>query len=343
MRSFGLRLARGSNQWLGLLAMVLATAGGCYRGIRTSPADAEGGAGSGGSGGTAGGRGGTGATAGTGGSGGSTGTGGTNSGRGGSAGNGGSAGTGGSSNGGGSGTGGAGGAKDLGQGCTGDQQCKSGHCAMGICCDQSCNRPCEQCSSSGACQAVTDDAQCGTIACPLDTICRDYATAITANRCKSAGACKTSADCSYVDAPATTFCDYVRQMTQLAPATCDGTGNCRSRTVKCGGDGECPIDQSWCCSDISSGLTCHVEECGGTPPLGPYLCDEKADCAAGYVCCLQATPGGPSAGCLAPTSCVSDMASSRVQACNPATTPSECSTGTCQPAPNGPIGWHICM
>src|SRR5215831_7630394 len=138
MRSFGLRLARGSNQWLGLLAMLLATAGGCYRGLRTSPPDAEGGAGSGGSGGTTGSRGGSGGDASTGGRGGSGGTIGGNS-VGGMADAGGSGGlggaTGGSGVGGGTkaGTGGNGGPG--GSGGTGAAAC-SPPCSDGAYCDK---------------------------------------------------------------------------------------------------------------------------------------------------------------------------------------------------------------
>ena len=187
-----------------------------------------------------------------------------------------------------------------------------------------------------------DDIACGTIACPQDSPCRDYATAIAANRCKTLGQCKTSADCTYVNAPSATFCGFVRQMAELAPATCDGTGSCRSPSVRCGGDGDCAVDQSWCCGD-SSGLACQVNECPhGAVTYGPYLCDEKADCASGYVCCLQDTPVGPSSRCITPERCVSDSAARLAQACRPGTTPSECSTGSCQPTNFGPIGWSIC-
>jgi hypothetical protein len=186
-----------------------------------------------------------------------------------------------------------------------------------------------------------DDAACGTITCPADSTCRDYASGISTNRCKSLGQCKTAADCSYVNASMSTICGFVRGMTEIAASMCDGTGNCRPRTVKCGGDGECAIDQSWCCSD-TGGLTCHVAECGGTPKQGPYLCDERADCASGYICCLQSTVGGPSAICLMANLCVSDAGGVRSQACNPSASPSECSTGTCQPVTSGPAGWYVC-
>jgi hypothetical protein len=112
--------------------------------------------------------------------------------------------------------------------------------------------------------------------------------------------------------------------------------------VKCGGDGDCPDSDMWCCGSFGS-LSCQVDQCGGTPPSGPYVCDEKADCGPGRICCLQSTVGGPSAICLNAGLCNSDAGGVRAEACNPATTPSECSTGTCQAAPNGPAGWYVCM
>lgn len=284
-----------------------------------------------------GGKGGSTATAGTGGA---TGVGGAAGGMGGAIGHGGSGGAAGAGGRGGSGGGGAG--KGLGQSCGGDVECGSGHCANGVCCDQACTGVCKQCSSAGVCQMPADDTACGTITCPTDTTCRDYASAISTNRCKALGQCKVSGDCAYVNAPPGTLCWYVHAMTEVAPVTCDGIGACRSPTVKCGGDGECALDQSWCCGGGGRGLTCQVEECGGTPKLGPYLCDEKADCAPGYVCCVQSTPGGPSAVCLQPSLCVPDAASSRAEACNPATIPSECSAGTCQPTTGSPAGWYVC-
>jgi hypothetical protein len=239
------------------------------------------------------------------------------------------------------GRGGSSGGKALGQACAGDQDCVSGHCAGNICCDQACTGPCRSCSNTGTCQMPADDSSCGTITCPDDSTCRDYATAISANRCKAPGQCKTSADCTYVDAPPMRYCGDVRRMTELAPAACDGQGNCTSRTVKCGGDGECRVDISFCCGS-GPGLVCQTAECTGAPPFGPYMCDEKADCAAGYVCCLQSTVGGPSSVCLTAALCTTDTGGIRQQACNPATTPGECGTGTCQSDPSAPVGWSIC-
>jgi hypothetical protein len=77
--------------------------------------------------------------------------------------------------------------KALGDGCTGDQDCNSGHCAGTVCCDQACMGVCQQCSATGHCQMPVDDQACGTISCPADTGCRDYATVIGTNRCAALG------------------------------------------------------------------------------------------------------------------------------------------------------------
>jgi len=353
VRRFAARFLECSARGFVPAAALLLLAVSCYRIPRTSCPECDAGGtddgvgGRGGAAGTGGAGGGIGGVSGTGGSirggaggGSSAGVGGASGGNGGVGGAGGRGGSAGTS--GGSGGRGGGAGRGLGQSCTADPDCVSDHCAGNICCDQACTGVCQQCSTNGLCQAPADDPQCGTIACPADTTCRDYATSITTNRCKNLGMCKTAQDCSYADAPTTRTCGYPRNMIDNAESNCDGIGNCKARTLSCGGDGACPLDTMYCCGS-GSGLTCQVDQCGGTPPDGPYVCDEKADCGPSLVCCLQSTVGGPSSICIMPSLCKSDGGGVRAQACNPGTTPSECSTGSCQPASFGPAGWSICM
>jgi len=206
------------------------------------------------------------------------------------------------------------------------------------------NRPCEICSGVGACQMPADDPACGTIACPQDTTCRDYATAISSNRCKSLGECKTAADCAYSNAPAKQVCGFVQGMTEIVQPACDGAGNCVGPKVKCGGDGDCsPFDNMNCCGAVGSGLRCQATAC--TANQGPFWCDEKADCAPGYVCCSFLVPT-PAVGskCMLPENCVSSGPSNYNQVCNPGANPSECSTGSCQLGDGqvAPPGFYIC-
>jgi hypothetical protein len=255
----------------------------------------------------------------------------------------------GSGRGGTSGRGGAGGmggtvGKALGQQCSGDQECNSGHCADAVCCEQACAGPCQTCSATGTCEMPSDDAACGVIACPVDSICRDYATSISANRCKARGQCKTAADCGYVNAPATQVCGSIQGMTEIASASCDGMGACVGPVVKCGGDGDCELANDMkCCGRAGIGLTCQAANCNVNE--GPFYCDEKADCAEGYVCCAYLTPTpGVGSLCVIASNCVSSGPSVRQQVCKPSGSPSECSEGTCQlgDSVTSPPGFYVC-
>jgi hypothetical protein len=211
----------------------------------------------------------------------------------------------------------------LGQACGGNHECASGHCADGVCCDQACTGACAQCSAAGRCEMPADDPACEAVACPVDTACRDFATSITASRCKAVGTCKGASDCGYVNVAARTPCGFYQQMTHL-PQFCDGTGVCTGPTVRCGADTACGVSPGVCCATGSA------TSCGGTGcPMGSYTitCDEAADCRPGTFCCLQATAGMGTAYCAA--SCVTSPAIKVV--CNPNMS-GECPTGTCQPS-----------
>jgi hypothetical protein len=217
----------------------------------------------------------------------------------------------------------------LGHACTADHDCASGHCATGVCCDQACAGPCAQCSPAGACQMPADDPACGTIACPADTACRDYATSITAGRCKALGQCKSAADCTFLDAPAQAPCGL--------PSRCNGSGGCVAPTVTCGGDGECSVDVNRCC--VISGQTMCLPDCGG-PHNGNISCDETSDCVPGSICCAYNNTGVSGVACMPPAQCVSDQGTLRQQVCKPANT-GECLTGACTLVAAGPAG-YVC-
>lgn len=287
-------------------------AGGATAGTGGASSAGGGGSGSGSAGTTGSGGGPSGATGGSGAAGSFAGTGGAPTGAGGS-------GTGGASDGGAD----RAGTRALGESCTGNGDCASTHCAGSVCCDQTCAGPCAQCSSTGHCQMPADDPACGTVACPVDTPCRDWATTITTNRCKAIGQCKAAADCSYVNAPAKSYCG----MNTVVPGSalvCDADGNCTNPTVTCGPDGECPIGATVCC--VTSGTTCSTTCAQHNLAM---LCDEAIDCPPGTVCCFQATSNGVLTYCEDRAACVSEPSVTRFQVCNP-NTAGECVTGTCQ-------------
>lgn len=231
----------------------------------------------------------------------------------------------------------------LGQSCLRDLDCASQHCAGSVCCNQACLGPCAECSSDGHCQMPADDPACGTVSCPTDTSCRDWATSITTSRCASLGQCKIASACSYLNAPAKTYCSLYMQMADRAQV-CDGQGNCSSPTVTCGADGECPVNPGVCCvSRSGSGTTCHAtDQACDLTTTAPVLCDETADCPPSFVCCYTGNLGGIQTVCS--QSCPSTTFGVRLQACNPHT-PGECISGTCQPAGANAIGGpaFLCM
>jgi hypothetical protein len=234
----------------------------------------------------------------------------------------------------------------LGESCAGDQDCASAHCAGTTCCDQSCTGPCAQCSSTGHCQMPADDPACGTIACPTDTPCRDWATSITSNRCKATGQCKAAPDCGYLNTPAKAFCGLYQSTAGLGQVAqvCDGSGNCGSPTVTCGADGECPVNPGACCyAGTSTSCRPQVPDCiVGTSGIELFAaCDESADCPPGDVCCYYAGIGGTHSTCVPDCPATVNMGS-EWQVCNPAVS-GECRTGTCQATNSTTPPYFICM
>jgi hypothetical protein len=154
-----------------------------------------------------------------------------------------------------------------------------------------------------------DDSRCGTIGCPSDTACSDYATTLTTNRCAERGACKTSSDCPFVPATSGTYCAGTS-----TPLFCDGTGSCdQPATVSCGGDSACPVAPGLCCYNVSGttpATSCQTSATGCTAsPIQcdaiQIQCDDSRDCPGGEVCCYACGPGFSSAtvSCVATAAC----------------------------------------
>ena len=167
----------------------------------------------------------------------------------------------------------------MGASCTNGGDCASGYCATGTCCDSACDRVCEQCSATGSCQLLGDDPRCGTIECPQDAACVDFATSLTTNRCATRGTCKTMQDCPSVDLSTATYCGGPSS----APLFCDGKGSCdQPPRVICGGDPSCPGARGACCFDSSSG-TARTECVGDATTCRPS--DTSHPCFATAIAC----------------------------------------------------------
>lgn len=191
----------------------------------------------------------------------------------------------------------------LGEACEAPADCESGRCVDGVCCESSCNGPCEACSeeltgaASGLCAPVLPDTD-------PDDDCEDEGAA----SCGTTGECDGDGACAFY--PATTVCAErsCSDGTAVNERRCDGEGSCESENhtectpYACGGN-EC---RSSCSGDshCASGSFCVIDKCGPRSPLlGP--CAEEQDCARGKcyggICALavqsiairgDAVPGG---------------------------------------------------
>jgi hypothetical protein len=167
---------------------------------------------------------------------------------------------------GGGGSGGENERAELGSSCETNEDCSTGFCVDGVCCESICSSVCSECDSRGRCVASETDSSCPeTDACPDDTACRDFEQG-TPYQCASMGTCSAELECLYNDAVLGTPCGSEFQ-------ACDGAGRCTM--IRQGGD--CTSDsvcadgvcvQGRCgapvisCSDIETAGTSAIEARG---------------------------------------------------------------------------------
>jgi hypothetical protein len=108
----------------------------------------------------------------------------------------------------------------LGWGCRGDNQCGSGHCVDGVCCESSCDGACQ------ACNVVGQEGHCKAVVSADDDHCRGATT------CDAAGACKQRAGtgCTLATACASGAC---------VDGHCCQVGACGTCESCTGGGGTC--------------------------------------------------------------------------------------------------------
>lgn len=182
------------------------------------------------------------------------------------------------------------GAHPLGTSCASSDDCESGHCADGVCCDRACDGSCESCAANGACApyaAGTDpEAECAG----------DGASSACAGSCNGASGC---------DFPgAETACGATSCAAGVETRmTCDAAGSCKLSELECGlfvcggpsCKATCSID-----SDCVAGAYCDAGTCKEKLDNG-QACGAKNQCQSGWCeqgsCCASA--------CAAPLSCSS--------------------------------------
>ncbi len=180
--------------------------------------------------------------------------------------------------------------EELGDTCSGANECASGHCVDGVCCDTACEGQCEACDldeRAGTCSPASGQPHGARAACASDTtVCGGFCDGEGRDACAYPAdetACR-SAECA--DGVAT------------LGATCDGNGACPTlEEQSCGGFecgetsclGECAMDR-----DCSAGHYCSAGICVDLRARGA-TCGAEGECASGHcvdgVCCDTSCDG----------------------------------------------------
>jgi hypothetical protein len=214
------------------------------------------------------------------------------------------------------------GKRGAGQSCSAAEQCESGFCVDGVCCEEACQGRCSTCASArarGKCVLVpAGNADLRALAGKTDpaTVCADRGP----ESCGSNGRCDGKGGC-----------ELYRKNTICGPGTCDDKANAAAPPSVCL-DGRCerPAAQSCApfagcdgnrCStkcktdgDCASGNVCTAGSCGKRP-VGS-VCSRNDECAGPGVC--------------AQGRCCATACKDSCMACN-----LEGQLGSCQPVPVG--------
>ncbi len=204
------------------------------------------------------------------------------------------------------------GKKDNGGTCAGGDECKSGFCVDGFCCNNQCTGVCKSCALPGAARGT-----CSNIPASMaddEGGCDATAESTCGNDgfCNGSGACRKWSN--------STIC---------RPASCPLNMTTLTQAAKCDGAGACPA---------GAAQTCGTYRCDSTTNMCKMTCTSDADCAPGKACsggsCGKNTLG---ASCTGDSECASDHCVDNT-CCN-VTACGECQTcanaaGLCTNVPN---------
>lgn len=149
---------------------------------------------------------------------------------------------------------------ELGTTCSNDEDCDSGFCVDGVCCDSGCAQTCARCDDPealGTCTGTSYDSACELTRCDPDTECRTYEVNESQTNCASLGVCAVSAACTASNVPEATAC-------QNGEGTCDGDGQCIVPGKKLLGEG------------CSEGDACGSSFCSASEETGAKICCDAA-------------------------------------------------------------------
>jgi hypothetical protein len=184
--------------------------------------------------------------------------------------------------------------------CSTAEECRSGFCVDGVCCETSCAQVCSQCNapgSEGTCTDAQNDEACGELTCPTDTECRQFILAGDAN-CVGIGECLLEATCNEATVTEGSVCQ-------------DGAGMCI-------GDGQCAVPDR-----LLLGEVCTVDdECGSG------FCGAAVD---GATRCCEGACDGVCEACSVAGRC--DEVAADDSRCEAITCPSDTACSAYPPAP----------
>jgi hypothetical protein len=209
------------------------------------------------------------------------------------------------------------GCTELGQGCSSNGDCESGHCVMGICCGTACpagsTSSCGNdgtCDATGTCRKYSNGTVCQAASCS------DRSNAHEVGLCQ-AGVCKPGKLCDYHG------CDGSNRCTTICPGATNDTGTqceaCGAEGQHCCGLNLCSSSNLGCLMSTVDGML-YCTKCGGVNER----CCPGSTCRTGQ--CLPTHTGPPACqncGLIGQICCAN----------------SQCSQGTCG---TDAVGFPVC-
>jgi len=155
--------------------------------------------------------------------------------------------------------------KDLGGACSGTNQCTSGFCADGVCCNNACGGTCEACVKT---KTGVSDGHCAAVSSGTDP---DSECAADGTACGHTGLCNQNGGSGGG------ACAYTSSGTNCGGSfSCSGNGSTMTTTGSCDGAGTCK--QSSPTAGTCNGYSCASASACQTTCTGP------SQCASGYSC-----------------------------------------------------------
>ncbi len=217
-------------------------------------------------------------------------------------------------------------AREDGTSCLASQECASGHCVDGFCCETGCDEPCDSCGQAGregTCEPMTEgsvgDPACGaylcdgqTATCP--TSCETNPQCAITHYCTEAGVCSPQ----LVDGESCAVAAECVSGHCVDGVCCDSAceGSCDACNLA-GTEGVCSLAPAGSAGSPS----CSPYFCPGESAACATVCASSADCARDYFCSMRT----PTEGTCEPATDLGEPCSALTAACSSG----HCADGVC--------------